>query len=79
MKQSIEIIRFAERVERLCDFLLDRLGEEKQRDDSNDLKVIFDLKEEAANLQMVGGTPATETLGGLYDYMQGVPPVPEQE
>ncbi len=76
MAKRIEIKDFAERVERVCDFFIAKVSEETGRRESNDLRVIEDLKEDAANLQF---DPATETLTGLHDYMNGLNPIPEEQ
>lgn len=63
--KDIDIKKFAERVERLCDFLLTKT----KRDGSDDVKIIEDLASDAANLQH----PQTLNINGLNDYMNGVP------
>jgi hypothetical protein len=75
MSEKVEIRKFAEKVERLCDFLLSKYD---LKDDSSDIKVIEDLKEEAANIQF-GWAAALETLDGLDDFMRGLPPAPEDK
>jgi hypothetical protein len=70
MSRSTDVKDFARRVERLCDFFI---GNAK-KDDSTDLKVIHDLKDDAADIQTVGLNKAeivSETLDGLSDYMKG--------
>lgn len=71
-QQFVNITKFAERVERLCDFFLAKISEEAGTDNTNDLKVINDLKQDAANIQF-NRSGTKETLTGLYDYMNGVP------
>jgi len=71
--KKVEIKEFARRVERLCDFFIGKVAEETGKDGSNDLKVIENLKEEAADIQF----DRIQLLGvgsieGLSDYMQGV-------
>ncbi len=68
MKTQIEIKEFAERVERVCDFLLSKM---EKRDGSDDLKVIEDLKEDAADIQFNKAVVISETLNGLSDFMKG--------
>ena len=63
-----EIQGFARRVERLCDFLLDKLP----RDGAQDTLVIEDLKADAANIQ-ADKNLHEDTLLGLSDYMKGAP------
>lgn len=76
MPQYVNITKFAERVERLCDFVLDKLKDETGRR-SEDINVIKDLKEDAANIQFNRSGSASETFTGLHDYMQGIPSVEE--
>jgi hypothetical protein len=67
-----EIRQFAERVERLCDYLLDRV---KEKDGSPDLNVIVDLKEDAANLQFdLDKVAIFDAFSGLHNYVHGLPP-----
>ena len=71
MSRSTDVKDFARRVERLCDFFIDNA----KKDDSTDLKVIHDLREDAADIQTIGLNKAeivSETLYGLSDYMKGV-------
>jgi hypothetical protein len=65
-----DIQDFAKRVERLCDFFLSRI---KEKDGSDDLRVIQDLKEDAADLQFSKSEFGYETLTGLNEYMSGAP------
>jgi len=67
---EIDIQEFARRVEQVCDFLLDRIPE---KDGSADIRVIQDLKEDAADLQHSTRTIGQGTLSGLKDYMSGAP------
>jgi hypothetical protein len=69
MKEPVDIKDFARRVERLCDFFLDKLEE---KDGSDNLKVIQDLKDEAADIQF--DKVDTGIFDGLYDYMKGANP-----
>ena len=68
--RKLEIKEFARRVERVCDFFLSRVSEEEKRDDSPNLKIIDDLKEEAADIQAYYAN-TSESLKGLSDYMCG--------
>jgi hypothetical protein len=73
--EKIDIEDFARRTERLCDFFLAKIEEQIGKNESGDLKVIEDLKEEAANIQFLyihGRLGAAETVSGLHDYMNGV-------
>ncbi len=72
MSKSTNIREFAERVERLCDFLLSKKRDEGHVDGSDDIRVIQDLKEEAADIHMKGSVPTEETLEGLAAYMKGM-------
>jgi cell shape-determining protein MreC len=63
MKQE-EIKSFAMRVERICDFLLN-----KTETHSEDKETIQKLKEEAADIQ----ADRLDSLTGLNDYMRGFP------
>ena len=69
------IVEFAIRVERLCDFLLGRMTEETGRTGSDDQKVLEDLKEEAANLQ-VNPPGVTNAIDGLDNFMRSMPHEP---
>jgi hypothetical protein len=62
---SIELDEFARRVERLCDFLLDKID---KKSGSMDLRVIQDLKEDAANIQF-GQAISEASFEGLADYV----------
>lgn len=73
-KRKVEIKEFAERVERMCDFLIGKVIEENGRDESNDLKIIEDLKEDAADIQFDRVHAGTKAIEGLSDYMHGVIP-----
>lgn len=77
--RKLEIRDFAIRVERLCDFLLAKISEENGRDGSRDQKMLEDLKEEAADIQIYHVESTTETVKGLYDFMHGVDPAPKEE
>jgi hypothetical protein len=66
------IVEFARRVERMCDFFLMKLTEETGRTGSDDQRVLEDLKEDAANLQ-VNPPGATDILEGLDSYMRSLP------
>jgi hypothetical protein len=71
---TVDIKEFARDVERLCDFLIDKLKQSGARDGSDDVKVIEDLKEIAADIQFDKVNVTTETLSGLSAYMKGVSP-----
>lgn len=75
--RKLEIRDFARRVERLCDFFLARISEEENRDDSPNLKVLDELKEEAADIQFYY-TETSESLKGLSEYMRGLDSVSEE-
>jgi hypothetical protein len=67
--KTVDLIEFAERVERVCDFFLSRVG----KDGSNDVKVLEQLKETAADLATGTAVPdnAQGSLTGLFEYMSG--------
>ena len=77
--RPLELKEFARRVERMCDFFLAQAQEEVGRDGSNDRKILEDIREDAADIQFDGVTIASETITGLYDYMNGVDIVPEKK
>jgi hypothetical protein len=68
---TVDIKEFARDVERLCDFLIDKLKQSGTRDDSEDIKVIDNLKNIAADIQFDKVNVVTETLSGLSAYMKG--------
>lgn len=76
MAANVDINEFAIRVERLCEYLLAQIKAGK-RDGSADLKVIEDLKEDAAELQRASMIMGPEIFAGLSDYMHGIPPTKE--
>ena len=70
MTRELDLDEFAGRVERVCDFMLSRT----KGDGSQDLKVLQDLKSDAADIQtgVVTLNDARQSLTGLHDYMNGV-------
>lgn len=71
MTKKIDIKDFGRRVERLCDFIIAKImSESLKAEDRPNLKVLQDLKEEAADIQFHNVLEFTETLDGLYDYMK---------
>lgn len=62
-----DIKNFAERVERLCDFLLGGL----KKDGSKDVVIIQKLKEDAADLQRIT-INSNVSIEGLSDHMKGL-------
>jgi hypothetical protein len=76
MARPVDIEDFARRVERLCEFLLAQIKAGK-RDDSQDLKVIEDLKEDAADIQSASMIIGPEIFTGLSEFMHGIPPKEE--
>lgn len=68
MTQKVDIKEFAIRVERLCDFLLAKVD----KDGSNDVKVLQDLKEDASHIQFNDTNVVSETIAGLSEHMKGV-------
>ena len=73
MSKEIDVKDFAMRVERLCDFFIDKATKEPGHGETHDLKVIKDLKETAADLQFEHTIIGSQTLFGLDDYMRGHP------
>jgi hypothetical protein len=68
--REIDIIELAVRIERLCDFFLSKV---ETRDGSHDLKVLEDLKNDAADIQFGRARVITaQPFDGLYEYMKGV-------
>lgn len=63
-----DIKRFAERVERLCDFLLEGMN----KDGSADVDVILKLKKDAVSLQDIKQN-SNMSIQGLDEYMRGIP------
>jgi len=70
--QAAEIREFARRVERVCEFFLNRLSEDNLRNGSKDVRTLEDLKNEAADIQFERAQPVSETIDGLDDYMRGL-------
>jgi len=64
---EIDIRRFAERVERLCDFLLSRV---EINNDNADTKFVQDLRTDAADFQFES---LPTILTGLDEYVKGLP------
>jgi hypothetical protein len=63
------IQEFAERVERLCDYLLNRMD----RDGGKDHDIIHKLKDDAADLQTAIKDGKSMSMSGLYEHMKGLP------
>lgn len=72
MSRDLNIKEFAERVERLCDYILSRLSAEQARSGSKDVMVLERMKEDAADIQFDRVSLTENTLLGLYDHMFGV-------
>lgn len=77
MSGTVNLQDFAERVERVCEFFLSRVSEETNKTGSHDLKVLQDLKEDAANLQFREDTPTLGAVTGLDAHMRGLPEAKE--
>lgn len=80
--REVDLEDFARRVERLCDYLLDRLYEEIGKVDSSEQRILEDLKRDASDLvpqlhglhlQSSEEVAVSRTLGGLDVYMRGFP------
>jgi hypothetical protein len=67
--KTVDLIEFAGRVERVCDFFLSRVS----KDGSDDVKVLEELKATAADLATGTAVPdhAQGSLTGLSEYMSG--------
>jgi len=72
MTKTIEIREFAQRVERLCDFLLNRMREEGSKDKSTSARVIEDLRNDAADIQF-HRLNYPDMFDGLDNFMRGIP------
>jgi hypothetical protein len=68
--KQIEIKEFAQRVERLCDYLLGQVKPENSGD--KDILVIKDLKEDAADLQFKENELIEIKFNGLDNFMKGL-------
>lgn len=74
MPKNLDIKEFAERVEQFCNFFLTKLSNENSRDGSPDIKVIEQLREDAASIQTDDIKQTSSVLTGLDSYMTGLPP-----
>jgi len=72
MNKELDIKEFAQRVERVCDFLIDKAGREIGVHAQNDLNVIKKLKEDAADIQFDQVIVGSHTLLGLEAHMRGL-------
>lgn len=68
-----DLHNFAQKVENLCDFFLNKLSDENQRDGSADVMILENLKKEAADIQFIKLAPTEITIYGLDSYMRGLP------
>jgi hypothetical protein len=68
MTKKVDIKEFAERVERLCEFLLAKVD----KDGSADVVTLQKLKEEATDIQVNNTNVVSESIAGLSEYMKGV-------
>ena len=73
MSKVIDVKDFAQRVERLCDFFIDKAKDEPGHGETHDLKVIKDLREVAVDIQFERTIIGSQTLFGLDNYMRGFP------
>ena len=67
--KKVDVVEFARRVERLCDFLLEKISDTSEMHESDDLRVIQDIKTDAADLQFEGVN--LDVIGGLEKFMKG--------
>lgn len=65
---TADIAVFAEKVERLCEFLLEGM----KKDGSEDVVIIQKLQEDATDLQTITQN-SNVSIDGLSNYMKGVP------
>jgi hypothetical protein len=63
-----DITEFAERVERMCEFILEGV----EKDGSEDVVIIQKLKKDAADLQFIKKN-ANVSIEGLDAYIRGLP------
>lgn len=70
MNKSVDIQEFARRVEGLCDFLLSKI---EIKDGSDDVRLIQDIKEDAADLQHSELESGYAAITGLHNFMKGLP------
>lgn len=68
MNREVDIREFAEKVERLCDFVLDRADTH----DSPDKRALQRLKEDAADIQFMADNKPFELLTGLDNHLRGI-------
>lgn len=73
MTRDLDLVEFAERVERLCDFFLSQLREEGNIPTTHDVKVLEDLKEDAGDIACSRVSITQKSLEGLDSYMRGIP------
>lgn len=69
MSRSDEIREFGRRVERLCEFLLDKVEDSDERDE------IIKIKEESQDIQY---NPTTDLFVGLSNHIQGLPEIKKE-
>ncbi len=67
VKVRVDIKEFARDVERVCDFFIAKV----EKDGSDDLTVLENLKEVAADIQF-GDALDSEVIEGLSAYMKGL-------
>jgi hypothetical protein len=72
MTRAVEIREFAQRVERVCDFLLDLLSAEGMKNKSTDARVIEDLRDDAVSIQF-NRIDYPHLFEGLDTYIRGIP------
>ena len=73
MADEINIQRFAERVERMCDFVIAKLTNEGIVPDERDKNALLKLKEEAADISTGKAKVTKDLFTGFADYMEGAP------
>lgn len=68
-EKAIDVIEFARRVERLCEFILDGI---EKKDGSDDIVTLQKIKEDAANIQSSIDPMSINPMSiiGLNDYVK---------
>ena len=65
--RRIDIKDFADRVERMCEFILMQVD----KDGSQDVTFVQQIKEDAADLQCIPNDMNNLSIDGIHDYMKG--------
>jgi hypothetical protein len=76
-RKELDIIEFATRVERLCEFLINKYVTEGSRDGSADLVALEKLKEDAVDI--VAGTARFPIRGTIHGLAEALSPLPTRD